>query len=167
MKRKKTFCKAKSVIKSYIKIVASLLHGGKRAVDKVEQIALSNKTLDVLWSLSYQPYIHKRVNGNAAIDGRGERNQKWLRSSSLDHGTINRCNYCKAPIAKLQSSSTVQITFAWYFVENIFLNGVRKVARRPWAPRTVLEFAIKTRYVLDSWTTSCCPSIFSRVLENS
>ena len=32
-----------------------------------------------------------------------------------------------------------------------------KVARRPWAPRTVLEFAIKTRYVLDSWKTSCCP----------
>ena len=36
-----------------------------------------------------------------------------------------------------------------------------KVARRPWAPRTVLEFAIKTRYVLDSWKTSCCPWIFS------
>jgi len=25
-----------------------------------------------------------------------------------------------------------------------------KVARRPWAPRTALEFAIKTCYVLDS-----------------
>ena len=38
----------------------------------------------------------------------------------LDHGTVNRCNYCKAIIAKLQSSSTVQAAFAWYFVENIF-----------------------------------------------
>jgi len=42
-----------------------------------------------------------------------------------------------------------------------------KVARRPWAPRFVLEFAIKTRYVLDSWKTCCCPWIFSGVLENS
>jgi len=42
-----------------------------------------------------------------------------------------------------------------------------KVARGPWAPRTILEFAIKTRYVLDSWKTSCCPWIFSGVLENS
>jgi len=31
----------------------------------------------------------------------------------------------------------------------------------------VLEFAIKTRFVLDSWKTSCCPWIFSDVLENS
>jgi len=38
----------------------------------------------------------------------------------LDHGTANRCNYCKAIIEKLQSSSTVQVDFAWYFVENIF-----------------------------------------------
>jgi len=38
----------------------------------------------------------------------------------LDHGTVNRCNYCKAPIAKLQSTSTVLVAFAWYFVEKIF-----------------------------------------------
>jgi len=31
-----------------MKIVASLLHGGKHAVDKVEQIVLCNKALDVL-----------------------------------------------------------------------------------------------------------------------
>ena len=43
----------------------------------------------------------------------------------------------------------------------------RKVARRPWAPRIVLEFVIKTHYVLDSWKTSCCPWILSGVLENS
>jgi len=49
MKRnKKTFCKAESAFKLYLKILASLLHGGKHAVDKVEQIALSNKTLDVV-----------------------------------------------------------------------------------------------------------------------
>ena len=41
------------------------------------------------------------------------------------------------------------------------------VARRPWAPRTVLEFAIKTRYVLAPWKISCCPWIFSGVLEHS
>jgi len=41
-----------------------------------------------------------------------------------------------------------------------------KAARRPWAPRTVLEFSIKSRFVLDSWKTSC-PWIFSGVLENS
>jgi len=38
----------------------------------------------------------------------------------LDHGTVDRCNYCKAFIAKLHASSTVQVAFAWYFVENIF-----------------------------------------------
>jgi len=36
-----------------------------------------------------------------------------LRSSKalcpLDHGAVNSCNYCKSPIAKLQSSSTVQV----------------------------------------------------------
>jgi len=42
-----------------------------------------------------------------------------------------------------------------------------KVARRPWAPRTFLEFAIKTGYVLDPWKTICCPWVFSWVLENS
>jgi len=41
-----------------------------------------------------------------------------------------------------------------------------KVARRPWAPRIVLVFAIKALYVLDSWKTSC-PRILSGVLENS
>jgi len=42
----------------------------------------------------------------------------------------------------------------------------RKVARRPWEPRIVLEFGIKTPYVLDSWKSSCCPWIFSGVLKN-
>jgi len=97
MKRKKTFCKAESVIKSYMKIVFSLLHGGKHAVDKVEQIALSNKTLDALWLLSHQPYIHKRVNGNAEIDGRGERNQKRLKSTALDHGKVHSVTIVKLP----------------------------------------------------------------------
>jgi len=32
-----------------------------------------------------------------------------------------------------------------------------EVARRPWAPRTFLEFLITTDYVLDSWKASCCP----------
>jgi len=41
----------------------------------------------------------------------------------------------------------------------------RKVARRAWVPRTVLEFAIKTRYVLVSWKASCYPWIFSCVLK--
>jgi len=41
-----------------------------------------------------------------------------------------------------------------------------KVARRPWAPRTFLEFAIKTGYALDPWKTFCCPWMFSGVLES-
>jgi len=56
-----------------------------------------------------------------------ERKDISLRSSKrycpLDHGTVNRCSLTigKAPIAKLQSHSTVQVAFAWYFVkiENI------------------------------------------------
>ena len=47
------------------------------------------------------------------------------------------------------------------------LSGHFNVARRSSAQRTVLEFAIKTRYVLDSWKTSWWPWIFSGVLENS
>jgi len=38
----------------------------------------------------------------------------------LHYGRVNWCNYCTAIIANLQSSSTVQVAFAWYFVENIF-----------------------------------------------
>ena len=36
-----TFCEAESVIKPCLKILANLLHGGKQAVDKAEQIPLS------------------------------------------------------------------------------------------------------------------------------
>ena len=46
-------------------------------------------------------------------------------------------------------------------------DGPPRVARRPWAPRTVTEFAVKVRYVFDSWKTSYRPWIFSGVLENS
>jgi len=42
-----------------------------------------------------------------------------------------------------------------------------KVAWRPWAPRTFLEFAIKTGYVLDPWKIFCCAWAFSGVLESS
>jgi len=46
------------------------------------------------------------------------------RCCPLDHGTVIS-SYCKAPIAKRQSSSMVQVAFPWYFVENIFfINGV-------------------------------------------
>ena len=34
------------------------------------------------------------------------------RCCQLHHGKVIRCNYCKAPIAKLQSSSMVQVAFA-------------------------------------------------------
>jgi len=42
-----------------------------------------------------------------------------------------------------------------------------KIVRRPWAPRTLLEFAIKAGNVLDPWKTFCCPWVFSVFLENS
>jgi len=42
-----------------------------------------------------------------------------------------------------------------------------KVARRPWAPRTFLEFAIKSGYVLDPSKTFCCPWEFSGILDIS
>ena len=47
------------------------------------------------------------------------------RCCPVDHGT--RGKYCKALIAKLQSSNAVQVAFAWYFVKNIFSkpHGVR------------------------------------------
>jgi len=46
-------------------------------------------------------------------------------------------------------------------------SSASEVARRPWAPRTFLEFAIKTSYVLDPWKTFCWPWVFSGVLESS
>ena len=42
-----------------------------------------------------------------------------------------------------------------------------KVARRPWAPRTFLDFAIKTGYVFDYWKTFCCPWVFCGVFSGS
>ena len=48
----------------------------------------------------------------------------WLRSTALDHGTVNRCNYCKAPIEKT-SSSTVQVVLRDISLRTYFLNGVR------------------------------------------
>ena len=42
---RKNFCEAESVITLYLKIVASLLHGGKHAVDKVEQKPWSNNNI--------------------------------------------------------------------------------------------------------------------------
>ena len=42
-------------------------------------------TFDVLWSLSHRPCIHNKVNGNAALDGRGEWNRKRLRSTALNN----------------------------------------------------------------------------------
>jgi len=50
-----------------------------------------------------------------------------LRSTSccpLDHGTVKRCNYCKAVIAKLQSSSTVQVALRDTSLRTLFLNRV-------------------------------------------
>ena len=37
--------------------------------------------------------------------------KKYLRTRAPDHGTVQSCNYCTAPIAELQSSSTVQVAF--------------------------------------------------------
>jgi len=47
MKRNKTFCEADSVIKPYLKIAANLLHGGKHAVDEVQQMLLSNDATNI------------------------------------------------------------------------------------------------------------------------
>jgi len=38
-KNENTFCETEPVIKPYLKMLANLLHGGKHAVDQVEQIA--------------------------------------------------------------------------------------------------------------------------------
>jgi len=57
---------------------------------------------------------------SACHDRRGISRRLTKFCCPLDHGTVSRCNYCKAPIAKFQSSSTVQVAFAWYFVEKIF-----------------------------------------------
>jgi len=44
--------------------------------------------------------------------------KRYMRTPALDHGTVQSCNYCTTPIAKLQSSRTVQVAFAWCFVYN-------------------------------------------------
>ena len=44
------------------------------------------------------------------------------RPCPLDHGTVNRCNYCKAPMAKLQSSS--KLLLHDISLRTFFLNGV-------------------------------------------
>ena len=82
---KKIFCEVEFVIKPYLKIVANLLH----VVDKVEQIPWSKNEHSMY--LSHRPYIHNRVNGNAAIDGRGERNRRRLRSTALGYSLESLC----------------------------------------------------------------------------
>ena len=50
---------------------------------------------------------------------------------------------------------------------SVLYHGIpTKVTWCPWAPRTFLEFAIKTGYVLYSWKTFCCPWVFSAVHES-
>jgi len=41
-RKEKRYCKAESVVKPYLKIVANLLHGSKHPVDKVNHILWSN-----------------------------------------------------------------------------------------------------------------------------
>ena len=57
---------------------------------------------------------------------------------------------------------------AEYICEVAYAQGYieLKVARRPWAPKTFLDFAIKTGYVLDPWKTFCCSWVFFAVLES-
>ena len=49
------------------------------------------------------------------------------RCCPLGHGAIDRCNYCKAPIAKLQSSSSLRFKLLVRDISlrTVFLNGVR------------------------------------------
>ena len=61
MKRNETFCKAGSVTKPCLKIVAKFCMAEKHAADKVEQIPLSNNEhsmYSIVILLSYRPYIH-------------------------------------------------------------------------------------------------------------
>ena len=46
---------------------------------------------------------------------------------ALDHETVNWCNYCKAPIAKLHSSTVVRLTLLLRGISlgTFFLNDVR------------------------------------------
>ena len=72
---------------------------------------------------------------------------------------------------KKQQHSQHQIKSDFYTAVEYKLNAcisvTNKAARHHWAPKIVLEFAIKTHFVLDSWKTSGCPWIFTSVLENS
>jgi len=71
----------------------------------------------------------------------------------LDHGTGNRCNYRKVIIAKLQSSSTVQVAFAGYFVENIFSKRCTFWSVREW--RVIfLNTYVNGRFVWWRWPES-------------
>ena len=47
MQQRKPYTEAESVIKPCLKIIANLLHGGKNALKKVQQIPLSNDTMTV------------------------------------------------------------------------------------------------------------------------
>ena len=57
-------------------------------------------------------------------------------------------------------------SFATRRIMRYYIITQPKAARRPWAPRIVLEFAVKTCCVLDPWKTSCSPWMFAGVLEN-
>jgi len=96
------------------------------------------------------------------LTNKSELNLKWQRyiPTSLhryikhccplvSHGTVNRCSYCKAPIAKFSQfgSSCFCVIFHWTF----FLNGVRFDLREHWHifPQYICEWmmcAVKIRW---------------------
>jgi len=76
------------------------------------------------------------------------------RCCPLDHGTVNRCNYCNAPITNLQWSSTVEAAFASCFVENIFSKRSTFSSAREWRHIYFLNTYVYGRFVHWRWSES-------------
>jgi len=71
--KKKTFCEAESAIKSYLKIAANLLHGGKHAVDEVEVelIPWSNNEHSMCYDYCHIGHIYIYIHNGAIPLPRG------------------------------------------------------------------------------------------------
>jgi len=104
----------------------------------------------------------------------------WELDTTICGLVTTECRYTLLPQALCSIEFLAHVTFTCigpifsYPHKKLFISSLTrpgtsssKVARRPWAPMTFLEFAIKSRCVLDSWKIFCCPWIFFGVLESS
>jgi len=90
MKRTKYFVKTNAELNLRLMIVCCMAE--EHAVDKIEQIALSNNIHSMYYDCCRigHTFAIYEVNGNKAIDSSGERNGKRIRSAGVEYRLMQK-----------------------------------------------------------------------------